>query len=235
MGNALTTMLYHTGTPSSQFMMVCATNRPGDLDSAVLNRLDESVEFGLPDVDARLSMINLYFDMFITKPLGIKPLKAAKPERADAVVEERPPAGPGSLRPPKQPAAKPAASHHPPTLSGEEVCSPDLVDQLHLADASHRLHGFSGREIAKLFTSLQTHVLFSHSQQSSSPKASPKSRGKKTTTFELSRSMFFEVVDQKVLEHDRAADFQVSGYNYQHTEKRQVPNGNKAARDSAEI
>eukprot|EP00746_Dinoflagellata_sp_MGD_P008558 gnl/MRDRNA2_/MRDRNA2_117148_c0_seq1.p1 gnl/MRDRNA2_/MRDRNA2_117148_c0~~gnl/MRDRNA2_/MRDRNA2_117148_c0_seq1.p1 ORF type:complete len:642 (+),score=158.78 gnl/MRDRNA2_/MRDRNA2_117148_c0_seq1:93-2018(+) len=31
--NALTTMLYHTGTPTSQFMMVVATNRPMDLDS----------------------------------------------------------------------------------------------------------------------------------------------------------------------------------------------------------
>lgn len=30
--NAITTMLYHTGTPTSQFLMVLATNRPGDLD-----------------------------------------------------------------------------------------------------------------------------------------------------------------------------------------------------------
>ena len=29
--------------------MVLATNRPGDLDPAVLDRIDESVEFGLPE------------------------------------------------------------------------------------------------------------------------------------------------------------------------------------------
>jgi len=72
--NALTTMLYHTGTPTSQFMMVLATNRPGDLDSAVLDRVDESVEFGLPDVNARKGMIDLYFKMFVAKPLNIKVL-----------------------------------------------------------------------------------------------------------------------------------------------------------------
>ena len=47
--NALTTMLYHTGTPSKQFMLVLATNRPGDMDSAVIDRIDEAV--GRRDVD----------------------------------------------------------------------------------------------------------------------------------------------------------------------------------------
>merc|ERR1719223_1191228 len=73
--NALTTMLYHTGTQSSQFMLVIATNRPGDLDAAVLDRIDESVEFALPEVDAREAMIKLYFELFITKPLGIRALQ----------------------------------------------------------------------------------------------------------------------------------------------------------------
>ena len=39
--NALSTMLYHTGTPSMQFMLVLATNRPHDLDSAILDRIDK--------------------------------------------------------------------------------------------------------------------------------------------------------------------------------------------------
>merc|ERR1719506_886260 len=73
--NALTTMLYHTGTPSSQFMMVLATNRPHDLDAAVLDRIDESVEFGLPDIKAREELVKLYFKKYITVPLKIKPLK----------------------------------------------------------------------------------------------------------------------------------------------------------------
>merc|ERR1740138_1486505 len=69
--NALTTMLYHTGTPTSQFLMVLATNRPGDLDPAVLDRIDESVEFGLPDLAERERMVFQYFDLYVKKPLKI--------------------------------------------------------------------------------------------------------------------------------------------------------------------
>jgi ATPase family AAA domain-containing protein 3A/B len=70
--NAITTMLYHTGTLTSQFLMVLATNRPGDLDPAVLDRIDESVEFGLPDFNEREKMVGQYFNQCITGPLKIK-------------------------------------------------------------------------------------------------------------------------------------------------------------------
>merc|ERR1740130_965093 len=73
--NGLTTMLYHTGTPTSQFMMVLATNRPGDLDTAVLDRVDECVEFGLPDVAERTKMVSQYFGMYVTKPLKLNVLR----------------------------------------------------------------------------------------------------------------------------------------------------------------
>lgn len=63
--NALTTMLYHTGTPTSQFLMVLATNRPGDLDPAVLDRIDESVEFGLPDLAERERTYSYYPQLLI--------------------------------------------------------------------------------------------------------------------------------------------------------------------------
>lgn len=39
--NVLNTFLYHTGAQSSQFMLVLATNRPSDLDEALLDRMDE--------------------------------------------------------------------------------------------------------------------------------------------------------------------------------------------------
>merc|ERR1711912_209734 len=55
--------------------MVLATNRPHDLDSAVLDRIDESVEFGLPEVKAREDLVKLYFRKYITQPLKIKPLR----------------------------------------------------------------------------------------------------------------------------------------------------------------
>ena len=53
-------MLYHTGTPSKKFMLVLATNRPGDMDSAVIDRIDEAVEFPLPDNHERARLMKQY-------------------------------------------------------------------------------------------------------------------------------------------------------------------------------
>jgi ATPase family AAA domain-containing protein 3A/B len=41
--NALNALLYRTGEASSRFMLVLATNRPGDLDRAVGDRVDEAM------------------------------------------------------------------------------------------------------------------------------------------------------------------------------------------------
>jgi ATPase family AAA domain-containing protein 3A/B len=41
-------------------MHVCA--HAGDLDDAVLDRMDEALEFGLPGLDERIQMLNLYLD-----------------------------------------------------------------------------------------------------------------------------------------------------------------------------
>jgi len=48
-------------------MLILATNRPGDLDSAVVDRIDEAVEFGLPGQLERRRLVNLYYDKYITK------------------------------------------------------------------------------------------------------------------------------------------------------------------------
>lgn len=186
--NALTTMLYHTGTPSSQFMLVIATNRPGDLDSAILDRIDESVEFGLPDLEARKGIINLYFQMYITKPLGIELCRHS----ADLATDK--PAGQNGVRNRTASRASPKQRIVP---------QEDMVDEEALNQAAVRLHGFSGREISKLLTSLQTHILYS---------------GQRSSGICLTRQMLFEVIDQKVREHGRTVDFQVSGYNYRNTE-----------------
>jgi len=65
--NALNTLLYHTGSPSSQFMLILATNRPGDLDAAVLDRLDDKLEFALPELAQRAKLVELYYNECITK------------------------------------------------------------------------------------------------------------------------------------------------------------------------
>ena len=58
--HALNALLYQTGTPSQQFMLVLATNRPQDLDSAILDRVDVSMMIGLPKVEQREDLLKLY-------------------------------------------------------------------------------------------------------------------------------------------------------------------------------
>lgn len=65
--NALNALLYQTGTPSQHFMMVLATNRPEDLDSAVLDRIDVSLHIGLPAEQQRIDLIGLYLKLHIQK------------------------------------------------------------------------------------------------------------------------------------------------------------------------
>ena len=64
---ALNALLYRTGELSRDVVLVVATNRPEDLDAAVLDRMDEALEFGLPDVEARQRMVRLYFDKLIAR------------------------------------------------------------------------------------------------------------------------------------------------------------------------
>jgi len=179
MRNALTTILYHTGTSNKKFMMILATNRPGDLDPAILDRIDESVEFGLPDNLERERLITMYYKKFVSEPLGFKLLEEAqKPplDREPKVKEED-------------------------TAAGEQMDRDVDVKSLKKIVAS--LRGFSGREISKLFASLQTHILYT---ANSSKHFTPTQR------------ILNKVVDEKVSEHKRAVDFIARGYNYVHNE-----------------
>ena len=45
---ALNAFLYNTGTETNKFMLVLASNQPQLLDTAVVDRLDSSIYFGLP-------------------------------------------------------------------------------------------------------------------------------------------------------------------------------------------
>jgi ATPase family AAA domain-containing protein 3A/B len=179
--NGLTTMLYHTGTPTSQFMMVLATNRPSDLDSAVHDRVDESVEFGLPEFSARKGMVDLYFKKYVATPLS---LRLAKPGEKPSMNSK----GRCGRRINK-------TSQH---INGD---TEEMLDEAGMCEIARRLHGFSGREISKLFTSLQTHILYA-------------AQTAEVAGF-LKKQSVFDVIDSKVKEHERTADFLVTGYEYQ--------------------
>jgi ATPase family AAA domain-containing protein 3A/B len=47
--NVLSVLLYEAGSQSQHFMLVIATNRPEDVDPAVTDRIDEVLQFRLPD------------------------------------------------------------------------------------------------------------------------------------------------------------------------------------------
>lgn len=81
--NALNAFLYRTGTESDQFMMVYASNQPSQFDPAVLDRVDEMVEFDLPGVDERRLMITMYIEQYLLNPPG----RWAKPVQADNIGE----------------------------------------------------------------------------------------------------------------------------------------------------
>ena len=63
--NALNAVLYRTGEASRNLMLVMATNRPGDLDTAVNDRVDEALIFDLPDRDSRVELLKIYFQQYI--------------------------------------------------------------------------------------------------------------------------------------------------------------------------
>jgi len=185
--NALTTMLYHTGTPSSQFMLVLATNRPGDLDTAVLDRIDESIEFGLPDLVEREKLVKMYYRNSLTQLLGI----ALKPE-----AKEKP-------RSPPVTREEDSAAGRAMTARGE--VTPAVLDAV-----AKKISGFSGREIAKMFVAVQTHVYATAQMEGKAP-------GKKGK-LELTVDMLMDVVDKKVKEHGKSVDMQQHGYIYRHEE-----------------
>lgn len=68
--NALNAFLFRTGTESDQFMMVYASNQPSQFDAAVMDRIDEMVEFDLPAAHERKKMIAMYIDKYLLNPPG---------------------------------------------------------------------------------------------------------------------------------------------------------------------
>ncbi|KAH8518227.1 hypothetical protein H0E87_000162 [Populus deltoides] len=65
--SALNALLFRTGDQSKDIVLALATNRPGDLDSAVADRIDEVLEFPLPQTEERFKLLKLYLDKYIAQ------------------------------------------------------------------------------------------------------------------------------------------------------------------------
>ncbi|CAN8236163.1 unnamed protein product [Cochlearia groenlandica] len=147
--SGLNAFLFRTGDQSKDIVIVLATNRPGDLDSAVSDRVDETLEFPLPGEEERFKLLNLYLDKYIAKTNLKKPgLLQSLFKREQQKIE----------------------------IKG-------ITEDL-LKEAAARTKGFSGRETAKLMASVQAAVYGS-------------------ANCVLDASLFREVIDNKVAEHQQ--------------------------------
>ncbi|THG15328.1 hypothetical protein TEA_005305 [Camellia sinensis var. sinensis] len=71
--SALNALLFRTGDQSKDIVLALATNRPGDLDSAVADRIDEVLEFPLPGEGERFKLLKLYLNKYIGQAGARKP------------------------------------------------------------------------------------------------------------------------------------------------------------------
>lgn len=85
--NALNAFLFRTGTESDQFMMVYASNQPSQFDEAVMDRIDEMVEFGLPEAHERRKMIAMYIEKYLLNPPGRWTKKVTTVDIGDEEIE----------------------------------------------------------------------------------------------------------------------------------------------------
>lgn len=135
---SLNALLFRTGDQSKDFMVVLATNRPGDLDDAVLDRMDEALEFGLPGPDERRTILSLYLDKYI---------RLAGTEEGGA--------GAGAAG---GPLARLAALVKGRKAGADQITVSDEIDEGLLAASAKATEGFSGRELAKFMAAVQAAV-----------------------------------------------------------------------------
>ena len=88
MRSALNALLYNTGTASRKFMLVLATNRPGDLDLAVSDRVDEQLRFDLPSSGERARLLRLFLVKYFEREARITVDEDAMADTTLALVAE---------------------------------------------------------------------------------------------------------------------------------------------------
>ncbi|GLU19880.1 hypothetical protein SLE2022_361030 [Rubroshorea leprosula] len=96
--SALNALLFRTGDQSRDIVLVLATNRPGDLDNAVTDRIDEVIEFPLPGEEERVNLLKLYVNKYLhdegdnaSSKLGLfnkKPQKITIKDLSEDVIRE---------------------------------------------------------------------------------------------------------------------------------------------------
>ena len=128
--NALNALLFNTGGERRDFMLVLSTNRPQDLDAAVLDRCDEFISLPLPDAECREKLLSQYFRTFVVD-------EAAKGSAlADGIASK---------------ARAFVTKQEPFRIEIDD----DVMDVEQVASLALRMEGMSGREIGKMMIGLQ--------------------------------------------------------------------------------
>lgn len=154
--SALNALLFRTGDQSRDVVLVLATNRPGDLDSAITDRIDEVIEFPLPQEEERFKLLNLYLNKYLSS-------EDVSKSKWGPIFRKQ----------------------------SKKITVKDLSEDI-IREAARKTEGFSGREIAKLMTSVQAAVY-----------------GRPDCV--LDSELFKEIVDYKVSEHQQRIDLAAEG------------------------
>ncbi|CDK30388.1 AAA family ATPase [Candidatus Babela massiliensis] len=123
----LNLILGYTGTETNNFIIVALTNRPEDLDSAFLSRCDEKIAIGVPGLEQRVGILELYINKFLIEKTKVQP----QPKLLQRIM--------GAKNPPKP-------------ISIEK----DALDSDIIMEIAQKLEGFVGRDIAKLVIAIQS-------------------------------------------------------------------------------
>lgn len=118
--NAINAFLYRTGTPSSKFMVVLATNAPQLLDTAIQDRIDEMILFDRPSIKERANILYHYL------------LKFCQPQKKLSEKIEMWIKHPSTL------------------IHGKKTINISQLDSNFIDEIAARTEGFSGRELTKL-------------------------------------------------------------------------------------
>ncbi|XP_059640397.1 uncharacterized protein LOC132282669 [Cornus florida] len=126
--SALNALLFRTGDQSRDVVLVLATNRPGDLDTAITDRIDEVIEFPLPREEERFELLKLYLNKYLAGESN-DDFKQGFLLKYGFLHKKKP----------------------------QKITIKDLSDDV-IREAAKKTEGFSGREIAKLLASVQAAV-----------------------------------------------------------------------------
>jgi len=121
--NSINAFLYRTGSPSTKYMVVLATNAPQLLDEAIQDRMDEVLSFDSPLLEERVKIIKYHLNLYMNR-------LDDKWEKIKFIIK-----------------------HPKFIFYNIQRVDLSEITEGYLLEISSKLEGFSGREIGKLVVS----------------------------------------------------------------------------------